>query len=259
MADESDPMPTPRERAFLEHNPGAALRDEDERAQLTGVTGLLGFLVAVLLLLGPVTTVLLTMLELNQTSELYPEVVGSALWENAQLITWLSVAAFCLISVFAGWRLLKHHTPSSVFIAIASLWIAGPIVSLVSLAALGDAGGQVTAADAGATVGRPFVWATIWTLYLVFSRRVKNTYFAGQGLRTVATSPWRSASKRTRQLAFFGFCWLALSFLYVQFFEPFGRYPNDEEVQTIWGIVLLPPILVMIGTWAYARVVGFDD
>jgi hypothetical protein len=234
-------------------------RSEDERAQLVGVEGWLSFLVAVLLFLGPVTTVVLTMVELNQTEELYPEVVGSALWDDAQLITWISVAAFCVVSVFAGWRLLKHHTPSSVFIAIVSLWVAGPIVSLISLAALDDAGGRVTAADVGATIGRPLVWATIWTLYLVFSRRVKNTYLAGQTLGTAAIAPWRSVSKRSRQLVFFSLCWLVLSFLYFQLFEPMGRYPNDEEVETMWMIVLLPPFLLIIGSWAYRRIVGVED
>ena len=236
----------------------AQAHSESYPAQWDGVAGWLGFLVASLIVLGPVVTVIGTALEFSQTERLYPEVVGTSLWRTAQTITWGSVAAYCLVSIYAGARLLRKHVPSSVTISIVCLWIAGPLVAIVGLIALGNAGAEPTASDVGAALGRPIIWSTAWTLYLLYSRRVRDTYFGGRSISALTGDRWRSTGKRNRQLVFFSACWLVLSFAYFQVIAPLDLYPEDGEVQRMWAIVLLPPILLSLGSWAYARVVGDD-
>lgn len=225
-------------------------------AHFDGVAGWLGFLVASLLALGPVLTIVMTFAEISDTELMYPWVVGTALWQDAQLITWASVAAYIIVSVYAGLRLLRKHVPASVGIAIICLWVAGPIVGMVSLFALQTAGANPTAADVGAALGRPLVWATVWTVYLLLSRRVRNTYLDGKSLKAVAAMRLRTAGRRQRQIIFFVACWIVLSFLYFQIVAPLEPYPLDEEVQRMWAIILLPPVLICIGWWGYVRFVG---
>jgi hypothetical protein len=201
----------------------------------------------------------LTYDDMKQTQELYPEVFGSALWRNAQQISWISAAAFCVISVFAGWRLLKDHRLVSVIIAIGSLWVAGPGLGLISLASLEHAGARISASDVGVVVGRPLVWAAIWTLYLLFSKRVRNTYLGGLSLGAAVVRSVTSMNKRGRQVVFFGVSWSVLAALYFQILEPFGSFINGDEEQMMWTVILLPPILLWFGSWTYVRFVGVDD
>ena len=247
---------TPRQKRFLEENPEATLSAVPEKGDpLVGVSGWLGFLVVALIVLGPLVTIVLTAGQLNDTKTLYPEVVGTSLWRDAQIVTWISVAAFCLISVYAGLRLWKKLVWSSVWIAIACLWIAGPLLSVASLIALDEMGGEPNAADYGAAIGRPFVWALIWTIYLLVSKRVRKTYQRNLGR---ASAKGLTLSRRARQLVFFSACWLLLSFLYFQLIAPLGRYPDDGEIERMWAIILLPPILFTAGSWIYSRFVGSE-
>lgn len=248
---------TSRQKLFLDENPDATLATVPEDGDpLAGVSGWLGFLVVALIVLGPLATVVLTAGQLSDTKTLYPEVEGTSLWREAQIVTWISVAAFCLISVYAGLRLWKKLVWSSVWIAIACLWIAGPLLSIASLIALDEMGGEPNAADFGAAVGRPFVWALIWTVYLLVSKRVRRTYQKSLGR---ASADRLTLTRRTRQLLFFSACWLLLSFLYFQLIAPLGRYPEEAEIQRMWAIMLLPPFLFVFGSWAYTRFVGVND
>lgn len=250
---------TPRERRFLEENPDAVRTSKPQNnGELSGVEGWLLFLVVSLVVLGPLATILMTAADLNQATEIYPNAVGTALWENAKLIAWVSAAAFCIISVYAGITLAKKHVRSSVTVAIACLWTAGPVLGIASLMAMGQAGGEPNASDFGAAVGRPVIWAGIWTAYLLRSKRVQHTYLAEPNAER-ATYNRSGLTKRSRQLIFFSGCWVIMSFIYFMLMSPFGDYPGEDEVRRTWAIILLPPIIIVFGSWIYSRFVGSDD
>jgi uncharacterized protein DUF2569 len=224
-----------------------------------GVAGWLGLLVASLIVLGPVLSIVTTALSLADTERLYPGVQYSPLWKDAQIITWTSVGAYCFVSIYAGVRLLRKHVPSSVGIAIICLWLAGPLLAIAGLIALNQAGADTDAADAGAALGRPIVWATLWTLYLVFSKRVRTTYFRGASLKSALKGRWSAATRRSRQLIFFSLCWVIGSFLYFHIVAPLVAYPEPGEVKRMWAIILLPPFLLWAGAWSYSHFVGTED
>jgi hypothetical protein len=229
------------------------------KAPLDEIGGWLWFLIASLIALGPILTVVTTALELSNAETLYPTITGSSLWQTAQIIAWCSVAVYCLISIYAGVRLLRKHVPSSVAIAILCLWLAGPLLSLAGLYALAEAGGEPNAADVGAAVGRPLVWATLWTLYLIFSKRVRQTYYGGSSIRSAVVLSWKGLGRRPRQLMFFSICWVVVFVLYFQVIAPPDPYPQPEEVRRMWAIILLPPVLTWLGSIGYARFVGSED
>jgi hypothetical protein len=240
-------------------SPATPSQDKGYPAQFDGVAGWLGFLVASLIVLGPILSIVTTALELSNTEQLNPWVQYNPLWKTALFIAWGSVAAYSLVSIYAGIRLLRKHVPSSVVIAILCLWVAGPLLTWAGLIALSDAGAETNAADAGAALGRPIIWATFWTLYLIFSKRVRVTYLGGKRLKSAFRGNWRNITRRTRQFVFFGVSWVVLAFLYFQVVAPLDLYPERGEVQRMWAIILLPPLLLWLGAWAYARVVGNED
>jgi hypothetical protein len=250
---------TPRERRFLEANPEAVRVSESQNVDVaSGIEGWLLFLIVSLQFLGPLATILMTLADLNEAATLYPEVVGTPLWKSAQLIAWASTGLFCMISVFAGFTLAKKLVPSSVTVAIVCLWLAGPVLAAGTLFATSQVGVDASASDVGSAVMRPFIWATIWTVYLFRSKRVRNTYLGGRPLWRVRNGG-SGLSKRSRQLIFFSVCWLILSFFYFMLMSPFGDYPSDAEVHRTWAIIFGPPVILILGYWAYSRFVGTDD
>ena len=166
---------TPRERAFIEEHPDAQMTTTP--SELIGVGGWLGFLTASLIVIGPVFSVLSTFVQHNSARALNPKIIGSPLWSKAQMIDWALILIYCAIRIVAGLLLIKRWKPSTIPIVIACIWAAGPgvaVVGLFVLDALTPAGAN--AADVGSTLARPLVFSVIWTIYLLRSRRVKNTY-----------------------------------------------------------------------------------
>lgn len=93
------------------------------------------------------------------------------------------------ISWFACWRFLNVFNWTTVWIGVATIWTALLLNSLgealiVSMITGIEFGTVLTAAMGESNAGeeiRPFVYATVWTLYLLRSQRVRNTYGPGQG------------------------------------------------------------------------------
>lgn len=80
---------------------------------------------------------------------------------------------------YAVWRLNSRQNASTPSIVIAILWIVAlPLPVIDSL--LGTILLDISAQDAGELLGenvvRPLIYATIWSAYLMRSRRVANTY-----------------------------------------------------------------------------------
>ena len=166
---------TPREKAFLDANPDAEMGPT--YSELKGIGGWLGFLSASLVFLGPLVSIFSTLAQHSSAKALNPEISASPLWYKAQVIDWTSTLAYCVISVIAGILLIERWKSSTVPIVIACIWLAGPGLATLSLLVL-DAlvPGGANASDVGLSLGRPLIYSVIWTMYLLLSRRVKNTY-----------------------------------------------------------------------------------
>lgn len=146
-----------------------------------GVGGWLWFPIIVLLVIGPLVAIGQTLQALDEAERLYPAVLRLPAWSTYKTAAWTIIATACTVSIFAGYRLLKDFRPQTVTFAIFAFWLRGPVTSLLDAAA-----GQATLGiniieyfndprTLGTTLGAT-VTALVWTLYLKWSRRVRNTY-----------------------------------------------------------------------------------
>lgn len=145
--------------------------------ELRGVGGWLAFFLVAFGILSPLTALfsIVTMLYGAQGGA---AVFGDA-WMPLQIFEWAVIAVSFGGIWFAVWRMLQVHNWQSVRITIATIWLVGPAMVLVEAAGVawlfGLSFGE-TFAGAGPDVVRPFIFATIWTIYLLKSERVANTY-----------------------------------------------------------------------------------
>lgn len=207
-----DDLLTPREQAALDNHPevqfvsrsqnrgnvgGPSHRDDtkywgwfssdvdaESRRDLVGVKGWLAFLAILLVVLGPIAKLYLTAADLNATEFQYPGIVDDPAWDVIGTLSWVSAALSVMVSVFAGYCLFSRHMPPTVPIVIACLWISGPGIStgtalIVPLLTLD----RFRSPELSAVLTNPLIYAIFWTAYLIFSRRVKNTYRRGENLR----------------------------------------------------------------------------
>jgi hypothetical protein len=260
MTDQDEPLLTPREKLFLEQNPGAELvRPPDstittrkQEVALSGIGGWLQFLIIALAALGPLLAIVTTFGELGDTEQLHPELIGNDIWIKAKTIAWLTIAASCGLSIAAGYLLQTRRQRSTIPLAIVLMWLAWPIVSTVGFVMLSNiVGGDASAAG---QLGQPFVFCTIWTIYLLRSTRAKNTYNCEIDDGPTVAVYWKTLSRSTRRYAFFSVCWVVASLFYFTFIsvpDPFA----DRRGPNMWAIVLLPPLLIGLGWWLYQRLV----
>jgi amino acid transporter len=183
MSDENEPLLTPLQRAYLAANPEASLTDDapenfQQQALLKGVGGWLQFLIIALMVLGPLVTVAMTFVELSEAERLYPALQGIDAWSTAKIVTWLTVAAFCGCNMAAGYLLQTRHRRSTIPLVISLIWLAGPVMTIIGfmiVSTIVESDGS-SAGELGRSLGRPIVFCTIWTIYLLRSKRVENTY-----------------------------------------------------------------------------------
>ena len=176
---------TPREKAILEQHPEAQMVGKDKQStgtnHLVGVGGWLRFLVAVLFIIGPFFSFVMTFGEISSTESQYPEIVGNDLWGNIKLVIWVTLAVQITISIYAGYRLNSHHVSATVPIVITCLWLMGPVLILLGFIAVSSMNEQADAStnEIAVEIFRSVMTAIGWTAYLLLSRRVKNTYRRG--------------------------------------------------------------------------------
>jgi len=180
--DEHDGL-TPRERAALARNPYASLASthtdgsQNMSPEASGVGGWLGFLVAILILISPVLSIVLTFLGHQEALEFNPRIRATDQWQTIQLLDWSTVFGQISLSVTAGLLLLKRRRRSTKWLVIALIWLSSVGVNVLGFViALDLFPDSLTAADLGTSLGRPIIFSLIWTLYLLLSKRVKRTY-----------------------------------------------------------------------------------
>lgn len=146
-----------------------------------GVGGWLWLPIIGLLVVGPLAGISQTAQAISEAEYLYPSILEAPEWANYKTASWLIIAAACVLSVSAGYRLLRDFRPQTVTFAIWALWLRGLGTSLldaISTQAFLDVSifdyygdPQTLRAVFGAIIA-----ATVWTLYFKWSRRVRNTY-----------------------------------------------------------------------------------
>ena len=141
-----------------------------------GVRGWLLFFVLALALFSPLMALAGMVTVLTD-----PEVAFSfgEAWPAVLTMEWALFAASVAGLWFLAWRLVYVRNPATVRIVVAGIWIVavgGLFAEFALIAAIAGIPIGLMIPEAGTEIVRPFVFCTIWTLYLLRSRRVDNTY-----------------------------------------------------------------------------------
>ena len=152
----------------------------DHDPSLRGVGGWLAFFLVTLGIFTPLAFIVTgyQVLADPQVAVAYGDV-----WPTLRNAEIAFIAFVLAILWFACWRFLNVFNWTTVRIGIATLWVLAPLnvfgeTFLVSRIAGLDFN-ELLAETPGPDMVRPFIYATIWTAYLLHSQRVRNTYGGG--------------------------------------------------------------------------------
>ena len=143
---------------------------------LRGVGGWLAFLFIILAFLTPIRGgfTIFWLLTDPALAAAYGEV-----WPLLQAIELVMAVVGIIGAWYLAWRINSVHEPSTVPIVIAGLWVLGFVlvaVELVVVALVAGIGlGEMLSAS-GFDLARGAAFSAIWSLYMLKSRRVANTY-----------------------------------------------------------------------------------
>lgn len=145
-----------------------------------GIGGWLCVLIALLVLVWPLVSA--TVQSASFTHELLvdPGLANDPAWNRNWRFSWLLFVAQTALSISAGLTLLKCFRPVAVRYAMTVIWINGPGFWLIGLLITLWSQG-ILAALSNALLGFPYllgsaIFPLVWTTYLRYSKRVKNTY-----------------------------------------------------------------------------------
>ena len=145
------------------------------RAERVGIGGWLALLIAWMVVFRPVAGIyMLTMLQAHSLAD--PTALESNGWLVDTSTFWLIFLIVAALSIYGGLRLWRDRSPAAVRTAIIILWIYSPIAAVDLLIARALLEGGVPWPNAALTVGINLAIAAVWTVYLMRSRRVRNTY-----------------------------------------------------------------------------------
>ena len=153
------------------------MTDEPMPSELQGTKGWLAFLIFTLGILSPIRTIAQT----GQNIELV-QTVSSALGPNTETyitISWIITVATIVACLYLACILTMIHRWSTVRIAIIGFWSVALLptgLDLVAAAILFPSLAGSAFPDVLIDVSKSSIWATIWTAYLLRSKRVANTY-----------------------------------------------------------------------------------
>lgn len=145
--------------------------------ELRGVGGWLGFLVFILGIATPIRILFETKAAVTHAA-IMAQLLGPNVPTYVQF-SW-ALAAICVVgALYLAYRLVAVHRWSTVGIVIVGLWCLYLLPAVIdavvtSLLFSKVAGGMLV--DALWSSAKAAIWATIWTTYLMASKRVANTY-----------------------------------------------------------------------------------
>lgn len=149
----------------------------ETRTDRQGVAGWLLLFVLTLAVVSPLrlaTSVYTDLYEYGATGDFFGEA-----WGTIQAFEWGLVAARVAILWYVTFRLFVGQTWSTVLLTVGAIWLVGPVGVLVETAGVGMISGTPLGAMFGHQVGafvQTLFYCTIWTSYLLLSKRVANTY-----------------------------------------------------------------------------------
>ncbi len=142
-----------------------------------GIGGWLAFLITILIIISPVHLAWSTYREMPELIEGDPELISDPeLALYVKIFIWFVTFILSLVSIITGIILLKMRKPKAVKIAIASLWLVGPIFALPILIYAYMENPNSIYSSEYSEYSRGILIAILWTAYLMMSKRVKNTY-----------------------------------------------------------------------------------
>lgn len=145
-----------------------------------GVFGWLGILVFAMLVLWPLLLMIGIRGQLLEASLDFPQLQERYVWYHFRMMVLVVVITCAATSMIGGGLLLRRRKRSSVYWAIAALWISGPIGSAFAftLPHLMYGYGSITS-NIERYTDFLLISAVIragCSVYLLFSRRVRRTY-----------------------------------------------------------------------------------
>lgn len=154
--------------------------NKDSKSNLSGIGGWLSFLIFSLMFLGPFIGGAHLIGQFQSVLQARPELAENSKWLSFESASWFLFWITTTIGVIAGYRLRKIHNPKSVTFAVITLWGIGPIADVVSLIiAYVVLNLSISAAFPPQVIGKILGSSLIsggWSLYLMRSKRVENTY-----------------------------------------------------------------------------------
>ena len=146
------------------------------RAERTGIGGWLALLIVWMVFFRPVAGVyMLSMLQAHSLAD--PTALESNGWLVDTSTFWIIFLIVAALSIYGGLRLWRDRSPAAVRTAIIVLWIYSPIAAVDLLIARAFLEGRVPWPNAALTIAINLAIAAVWTVYLMRSQRVRNTYF----------------------------------------------------------------------------------
>lgn len=153
------------------------MADYLEAAELRGVGGWLRLFVIVLTVISPIRSVIQTASILRLAPEVEAQ-MGSE-WMLYVGFTWLLVAVISAALYYFAYRLIWVQNRATVRIVIRGLWIVtvgGLALDFLVSGILWPEAFLQFESEYVVGVVQALVFPTIWSLYLIKSRRVANTY-----------------------------------------------------------------------------------
>lgn len=148
---------------------------DDPQQILRGVRGWLLLLVVILTLIGPLRSAWEVHSAFDELAKTEPGFLQSADGQDTYMGAWFVWAVTSAISFAAGMLLAFRFRRSSIWWAIAAIWLVGPVLS-TAMALDAYAYGEVMDSEYLIALAKPFGFSIIWTAYLLMSKRATNTY-----------------------------------------------------------------------------------
>ena len=148
-----------------------------DKSITTGIGGWLIFLIAGFFL-GPLRNLGIINAEIISTEISYPTLLNSIDWHNYKLSAWLIFLAYTTLSLYAAFRLIKIRNLMTITIVKISLWVLTTQIFALELilpTIFFSDKLDLSAQFFGSCLSNISL-ATIWTLYLSKSKRIKYTY-----------------------------------------------------------------------------------
>lgn len=154
------------------------MTDNLEQPELRGTGGWLGLLVFTLAIISPIRILLATMAALNVETTVEAQIGPN--WRTYEFLSWFLAVLSIAGAMFLAWRLVYVQRRSTIGLVIGGLWVLALLPLLIDvtlgLALFPMFTSEHVAQSLPVELLRSAIYPTVWSAYLLRSRRVANTY-----------------------------------------------------------------------------------